>query len=39
MIHEGADPVGGTAAQFAVYTQREYEKWKIVVQKSGAVQE
>ena len=39
MIREGADPVGGTAAQFGQFTQREYEKWKIIVRDSGATPE
>lgn len=36
LIREGADPVGGTPAQFAQFVQREYEKWKVIVQESGA---
>ncbi|MGJ7497784.1 Bug family tripartite tricarboxylate transporter substrate binding protein [Variovorax sp. RT4R15] len=39
MIREGADPVGGTPAQFGQFTQREYEKWKIIVRESGATAE
>lgn len=39
MVREGADPVGGTPEQFAAFTQKEYEKWKLVVQASGAVAE
>jgi tripartite-type tricarboxylate transporter receptor subunit TctC len=39
MIREGADPVGGTAAQFGQFTQREYEKWKVIVRESGATPE
>jgi len=39
MIREGADPVGGTPEQFGAFTQREYEKWKLIVQASGAVAE
>lgn len=39
MIREGADPVGGTPEQFAALTRKEYEKWKVVVQESGATQE
>jgi hypothetical protein len=27
MIREGADPVGGSAAQFGQFVQKEYEKW------------
>ena len=36
MIREGADPVGGSAADFGAFTQREFEKWKVIVQQSGA---
>lgn len=36
LIREGADPVGGTPAQFAQFVQREYEKWKVIVLESGA---
>ena len=36
MIREGADPVGGTPAEFAQFVQREYEKWKVIVRESGA---
>ena len=36
LIKEGADPAGGTPAQFATFVQREYEKWKVIVQESGA---
>ena len=36
MIREGADPVGGSPAQFAQFVQREYEKWKTIVVESGA---
>ncbi len=36
MIAQGADPVGGTPEQFGQFTQREYEKWKLIVQESGA---
>jgi tripartite-type tricarboxylate transporter receptor subunit TctC len=39
MIREGADPIGGTPEQFGSFTQREFEKWKVVVQQSGATQE
>ncbi|MDM0034166.1 tripartite tricarboxylate transporter substrate binding protein [Variovorax sp. J22P271] len=39
MIREGADPVGGTPAQFGQFTQREYEKWKLIVRESGATPE
>lgn len=36
MIREGADPVGGSPAQFSQFVQREYEKWKAIVMASGA---
>jgi tripartite-type tricarboxylate transporter receptor subunit TctC len=36
LIKEGADPVGGTPAQFGAFTQREFEKWRVVVRESGA---
>ena len=36
MIEEGADPAGGTPEQFGQFVQKEYEKWKTVVQESGA---
>jgi tripartite-type tricarboxylate transporter receptor subunit TctC len=36
LIREGADPVGGSAAQFGDFTQREYEKWRVIVRESGA---
>lgn len=36
MINEGADPVGGSAKQFADFIQKEYEKWRVVVRESGA---
>ena len=39
MIREGADPVGGSPAQFGQFVQREYEKWKVIVRDSGAVAE
>jgi tripartite-type tricarboxylate transporter receptor subunit TctC len=39
MISEGADPVGGTPAEFGQFVQREYEKWKVVVRESGATAE
>jgi tripartite-type tricarboxylate transporter receptor subunit TctC len=39
MVKEGADPVGGTSAQFARFVQREYEKWREVVRESGATAE
>jgi tripartite-type tricarboxylate transporter receptor subunit TctC len=39
LIREGADPVGGTPAEFAQFVQREYTKWKTIVQESGATVE
>jgi tripartite-type tricarboxylate transporter receptor subunit TctC len=39
MIREGADPVGGSAAQFGRFTRSEYEKWKLIVRESGATVE
>ncbi len=39
LIREGADPVGGTPAEFGQFVQREYEKWKLIVHESGATPE
>jgi tripartite-type tricarboxylate transporter receptor subunit TctC len=39
LIREGADPAGGTPAQFGQFVQREYEKWKLIVRESGATPE
>jgi tripartite-type tricarboxylate transporter receptor subunit TctC len=39
MVKEGADPIGGTPAQFAQFVQREFEKWRAVVRESGATAE
>ena len=39
MVREGADPVGGTSAQFGQFVHKEYEKWKVIVRGSGAVAE
>jgi tripartite-type tricarboxylate transporter receptor subunit TctC len=36
MIAQGADPVGGTPAQFGQFTQREHDKWRVIVRESGA---
>jgi tripartite-type tricarboxylate transporter receptor subunit TctC len=36
MIREGADPVGGSPAQFGQFVQKDYEKWKLIVRDSGA---
>jgi len=39
LVREGADPVGGSPAQFAQFIQKEFEKWRVVVRESGAVAE
>ena len=39
MVREGADPAGGTPAQFGQFVQKEYEKWKVIVRDSGATPE
>ena len=39
LVSEGADPAGGTPAQFRDFVQREYEKWRVVVRESGATVE
>ncbi|WP_298930962.1 tripartite tricarboxylate transporter substrate binding protein [uncultured Ramlibacter sp.] len=39
MVREGADPVGGSPAQFGQFVQKEYEKWKVIVRDSGATAE
>jgi tripartite-type tricarboxylate transporter receptor subunit TctC len=36
LIREGADPVGGTPAEFGQFVQQEYEKWKLIVREAGA---
>ena len=36
MVAQGADPAGGTPAQFGQFFQREYEKWRVIVRESGA---
>jgi hypothetical protein len=36
MIAQGADPVGGSSAQFGQFTQREHDKWRVIVRESGA---
>lgn len=36
MIREGAEPVGGTPAQFGQFVQRETDKWRQIVHDSGA---
>jgi hypothetical protein len=35
-VSEGADPAGGSPAQFRDFVQREHEKWRAVVLESGA---
>jgi tripartite-type tricarboxylate transporter receptor subunit TctC len=35
LVREGADPAGGSPAQFRDFVQREYEKWRVVVIESG----
>ena len=37
MIREGADPIGGSAADFGAFTRRERDKWKDIVKASGAI--
>ena len=39
MVREGADPAGGSPAQFGQFTQKEYDKWKVIVRDSGATAE
>jgi len=39
MVREGADPVGGSAEQFGRFTQKEFEKWAVIVKASGATAE
>lgn len=39
LIREGADPVGGSAAQFAAFVQKEHDKWKAIVIDSKATAE
>lgn len=36
MIAQGADPAGGTPTQFGQFTQREHDKWRVIVRESGA---
>jgi tripartite-type tricarboxylate transporter receptor subunit TctC len=36
MIAQGADPAGGTPAQFGQFVQREHDKWRVIVRESGA---
>lgn len=39
LVAQGADPVGGTPAQFGTFVQREFDKWKLIVRDSGATAE
>ncbi len=39
MVREGADPVGGSPAQFGQFVRKEFEKWKVIVRDSGATAE
>lgn len=36
LVREGADPVGGSPAQFGQFIQKEFEKWRVIVRESGA---
>jgi tripartite-type tricarboxylate transporter receptor subunit TctC len=36
MIEEGADPMAGTPERFGAFVKSEFEKWRTVVQQSGA---
>jgi tripartite-type tricarboxylate transporter receptor subunit TctC len=36
LVEEGADPAAGTPERFGEFVRREYEKWRLVVQQSGA---
>jgi tripartite-type tricarboxylate transporter receptor subunit TctC len=36
MIEEGADPMAGTPERFGAFVKSEFEKWRVVVQQSGA---
>ena len=39
MVAQGADPAGGTPAQFGQFVQRETDKWRSIVRDSGATAE
>jgi tripartite-type tricarboxylate transporter receptor subunit TctC len=39
LVDEGADPAGGSPERFAEFVRREHEKWRKVVQDSGATVE
>ena len=36
LVQEGADPAAGTPERFGAFVQSEFEKWRTVVQQSGA---
>jgi len=36
LVQEGADPAAGTPEKFGAFVQSEFEKWRAVVQQSGA---
>ena len=36
LVEEGADPAGGSPEKFGAFVRAEYEKWRAVVQQSGA---
>ncbi|QJR13717.1 Bug family tripartite tricarboxylate transporter substrate binding protein [Usitatibacter palustris] len=36
MVEEGADPMAGSPERFGAFVKSEYEKWRVVVQQSGA---
>ncbi len=36
MVHEGADPIGGTPEQYKAFIKSEYDRWKTIVIESGA---
>jgi tripartite-type tricarboxylate transporter receptor subunit TctC len=36
LVDEGADPIGGTSAEFGAFVKSETDKWRVVVRDSGA---
>jgi tripartite-type tricarboxylate transporter receptor subunit TctC len=36
LVEEGADPASGSPERFGAFVQKEYEKWRTVVQQAGA---
>lgn len=36
MVHEGADPVGGTPEEYKAFIKSEHDRWKTIVIESGA---